>query len=212
MHVSDSTDPDTLAEYQAAAADYDRRWADYVAATTAATLDAVRLPVGGALLDVGCGTGTLLHRAAERFPTASLAGADPSPAMLAVAGSKTPPTIDLREAAAAALPWPDGSFDAAVTASALHCWPDAAAGLREMRRVLRPGGVAVVTDWCADFPTVRLIGLWLRLTGAPPQTTCRSDRLRSLCEDAGLTVEGVRTWKADLWWGLATATATRDTR
>jgi ubiquinone/menaquinone biosynthesis C-methylase UbiE len=87
----------------------------------------------------------LLERIAERYPHSELTGVDPSAPMIAVARSKG---LRARFAIAAAesLPFADASFDAVVTTISMHHWVDPAAGLRELARVLRPGGRAVIVD------------------------------------------------------------------
>jgi len=68
-------------------------------------------------------------------------GLDISPAMLAVARTTTDdPQVEWREASALALPLPDSTFDAVLCQQGLQFFPDRVEGLREMRRVLRPGG------------------------------------------------------------------------
>jgi ubiquinone/menaquinone biosynthesis C-methylase UbiE len=67
---------------------------------------------------------------------------DLAPAMLAGAERRfrSRPWIEVRRADVANLPWDDASFDTANVANAIHCFPDLEAGLRELARVLRPGG------------------------------------------------------------------------
>ncbi len=100
------------------------------------------------ILDLGCGTGRLIERAARRWPDARLVGIDPSPAMIAEARRKTAndSRMHFEVAEAAALPLPDACIDLAVTTLSFHHWGDQPAGLREVARVLRPGGVFVLAD------------------------------------------------------------------
>ena len=117
------------------------------------TLDLAGLQAGNAVLDVGCGTGTLLLAAAERVgATGGLHGVEPSPEMAARARSKAARRkVPLRivEGSADRLPYADGSFDAVLCTMVLHHLPAsrAAPAIREFRRVLRPGGRVVVVDW-----------------------------------------------------------------
>ena len=60
------------------------------------------------------------------------------------------PGVDVREAGAEELPWPDASFDAALAQLVVAFMHDAPAGLREMRRVVRPGGTVAVCMWDRD--------------------------------------------------------------
>jgi ubiquinone/menaquinone biosynthesis C-methylase UbiE len=113
-----------------------------------ALLDVAAPAAGEAVLDVGCGTGSLAAMLARREPRASIAGVDADAEMLARARAKDP-AIDWREARAEALPFADDSFDLVVSSLFFHHLP--AGGKRavaaEVRRVLRPGGRLAIADW-----------------------------------------------------------------
>lgn len=100
------------------------------------------------ILDVGCGTGAFLRRAAERFPDAGLTGVDPAPRMIEEAGKRTAGNdrFGFSVAAAEELPFDDGSFDLVTTSVSFHHWRDQRRGLAEVARVLRAGGHFCLTD------------------------------------------------------------------
>ena len=107
--------------------------------------------VGGdqRVLDVGTGTGVVALEAARRLRGGSVTGVDLSDGMLALAESKasamTPrPPVTFKRMDAEALALPDESFDTVVSLYALLHFPNPLIALREMFRVLRPGGTAVV--------------------------------------------------------------------
>lgn len=107
---------------------------------------------GMEVLDVGCGTGS--HLARYREAGCVVHGLDLSPAMLAKAAARLGDDADLRLGDAAALPWPDGSFDLVVAQTVLHEL-DATSGkaaMAEMRRVVRDDGKVLVVDHRPDAP------------------------------------------------------------
>jgi ubiquinone/menaquinone biosynthesis C-methylase UbiE len=111
-----------------------------------AVLDAIGHPQDGSvILDVGCGAGWLLSQARKRWPAAKLMGADPSEKALEAAREIVPDATFVL-APAGFLPFPDGSVDAVVSTLSLHHWSDQEAGLHEVGRVLRPGGLLVIGD------------------------------------------------------------------
>lgn len=88
-------------------------------------------------LDVGCGPGAALEHAAATG--AEVAGVDPSPSMVARAAKRVP-EADVRVGSAEDLPFPDNHFTVVVNVASFHHWADRDAGLREILRVLAPGG------------------------------------------------------------------------
>jgi len=115
---------------------------------------AARFPQPNAVLDVGCGTGRLLRSAHTRWPNARLFGVDPSEGMIEAGKGLTP--AELHATGAEAIPLPDGSIDLAFSTIAFHHWADEGRGLREVARVLRPGGGFVLIDnlgpvWLARY-------------------------------------------------------------
>lgn len=196
-----------IAEYSAAAKDYDKKWSFYVNATTAETLSRISVRRKDHVLDVGCGTGELLVRIAAKHPGAKLAGIDPVPAMLEVARSKLPAHIDLRVGWANELPWPDGTFDLVVSCNMFHYITHPVDAVREMERVLRPGGRIVITDWCDDYLACRLCNLYLRLTRKAHYKTYRQAECSALLARAGYPDPQIERYKISWLWGLMTATA-----
>ena len=106
------------------------------------------LQPGQRVLDVACGTGVVTRLAAERVGAAGVvAGLDVNPGMLAVARAETPSglSIDWHEASVESMPLPDEAFDVVLCQMGLQFVSSKLTALREMRRVLKPGGRALVT-------------------------------------------------------------------
>lgn len=107
---------------------------------------------GERVLDVACGTGIVARRAAERVGAAGyVLGVDLNPAMLAVAASVASSSpnlpIEWREASAMAMPLSDVMFDIVYCQLGLQFFADRPAALREMHRVLVPGGRLGLMVW-----------------------------------------------------------------
>jgi ubiquinone/menaquinone biosynthesis C-methylase UbiE len=103
------------------------------------------------VLDAGCGPGQFTIVLAERLPAAEVWGIDVAPTMieLARAHARESPAaarLHFQEADVAALPFPDAHFDAVLSSGSIKHWPDPVAGLRELHRVLAPGGRAFVAE------------------------------------------------------------------
>jgi ubiquinone/menaquinone biosynthesis C-methylase UbiE len=123
-------------------------------ATLALAAGLVQQPAS--VLDVGCGTRKLLRQARTYWPEAQLIGVDPANGMLEMAKRLTP-NATFFPGMAEALPLQDASVDLALSTISFHHWQDQAAGLREIARVLRPGGTfswwicPCRTGWYACF-------------------------------------------------------------
>jgi SAM-dependent methyltransferase len=103
---------------------------------------------GQRALDVGCGPGALTAELVRRLGAEAVAAVDPSPPFV-LAVSERHPQVDVREAVAEDLPFPDSSFDIALAQLVVHFMSDPLVGLGEMLRIVRPGGVVAATVW--DF-------------------------------------------------------------
>ena len=129
-------------------------------------VEATGLPAQGRLLDVCTGTADMVLEAGRQFPDARIVGVDFSHPMLVLGLAKVKAAglagrTAFREARAETLPFPADAFDAATVAFGLRNVPDHRRGLAEMRRVLRPGGRAVVLEFTTPpGRTFRGIYLW----------------------------------------------------
>ncbi|KAB2912459.1 MAG: class I SAM-dependent methyltransferase [Hyphomicrobiaceae bacterium] len=201
-----------------------RRWrASRLGQTTDALEERLILelaaPVQGLrVLDVGCGDAMLLTALAGKG--ASATGVDASPAMLSGGRAKAKAAgLDIAFVGgdAEALPFPDAAFDTATAIAVLCFVPDAERAVREIARVLRPGGRLVIGElgrhslWAAK----RRISGWLGSDTWRKARFRSTTELRGIVEASGLSIESVRgavfyppfAWCAqlmspiDLWLG-----------
>jgi ubiquinone/menaquinone biosynthesis C-methylase UbiE len=131
------------------------------------------------VLDIGCGSGRLLRKAHDAWPQAHLAGVDPAQGMLDVARRLTP-EARFYLGSGEALPLEDASVDLALSTISFHHWHDQAAGVREVTRVLRPGGSFLLAD-----VTIPALLAWPR----PRARVHSAGQMRALFEQAGLEVQ-----------------------
>ena len=148
---------DQQVRYDRIAQGYARWWSPIHRASTLRLLDEADADVAGGarrILDVGCGTGAMAVAAADRWPTVTVDGVDASEGMLAIArgelAARPGPVRDRVRYAhgyADMLPFADDTFDVVLAAFVLQLVPSRPRALREMRRVLRPGGRMACVRW-----------------------------------------------------------------
>lgn len=192
--------------YDRLAAIYDQRWARYIRATTRATVACLHRCSGERLLDLGCGTGALLRELVREGIPGRLAGVDLSLAMLARARANLPGVVSLTVGDAGELPWPEGALDVVVSISSLHYWPHPERALAEARRILRPGGRVVITDWCADYLLCRMCEWILRRFDRAHHRIYHRAECERLLSGAGFFDVRIETYRAPWPWGIMTAT------
>lgn len=193
-------------EYARLAPVYDGEWRSYVDATTRETVARIQGSHAGRVLDVRCGTGILLERLGWIGAGTFLVGLDPVPGMLAVARSRLCGVASLSTGRAESLPFRDETFDTVISCSVFHYIDTPTRALREAARILVPGGHLVLTDWCADFLPIRLLGLYLRMRGRPLRHVYRVGELARLLEAAGFQLVAMERFRIGLPWGLMIAT------
>lgn len=167
----------------------------------------------GRVLDVGCGPGALTGELVRRVDASAVTAVDPSEPFVRAARERHP-GVDVRRASAEALPFPDHSFDATLAQLVVHFMRDPIAGLGEMARVTRPGGVVAACVWDHGGGEGPLSPFWhvareldpavvdeSRLAGA------RQGHLPELLEEVGLkdVEEGLLTVRVEhasfeAWW------------
>lgn len=196
--------PDDRGSAETAAEVFERLFLPSMAGPWAGRVaDAARLEPGDRVLDVACGTGAVAQVAVDRVqPGGVVSGLDRSADMLAVARRKLP-SLDLREGRAESLPFPADDFDVVTCQFGLMFFDDRATALREMWRVLRPGGRLVVAVWDRLERTpgyAALTGLVERHLGPHAGTPIRDsfalgdvDVVRGLLEQAGFVSAEARS-------------------
>lgn len=170
-------------------------------------LELARLGPGEAVLDVGCGTGTLAIAAKRRVgPSGIVHGIDASPEMIARATRKAARAgvdVTFRTAIIETLPFPDRQFDVVFSTMMLHHLPRPAReqGAREMRRVVKPGGRVLAVEF--GMPTRHRRGIISHLHRRGHLTP---DSVKDLLSGSKLTViESGLVGVRDLHFTLATA-------
>lgn len=118
---------------------------------------------GWRVLDVGCGPGAL----SAHMGSATVSAVDPSETFVEAARTRLP-GVDIRRATAEDLPFGDDTFDAALAQLVVHFMADPVAGLREMGRVTRPGGVVAACVWDHAGGGSPLSGFWRAVNSLDP--------------------------------------------
>ena len=179
------------------------RWSQLVAVPFLAWLDA---PSGLRWLDVGCGNGAFSEMLMTTRRPTELCGIDPSEAQLAYAKARPAlKSAQFHEGDAQALPFASARFDAAIMALVISFIPDPVKAVREMKRVVRPGGFVATYMWDAPggglpqqplFAAARALGfspLSPAVAGSPVHSEAE---LRAVWEKAGL--DAIETRRIDV--------------
>ncbi len=135
------------------------------------TLQHVHVDEGARVIDVACGTGIVGRLVAEKVgKSGSVVGVDLNAGMIEVAKRSAPVTdanVEWRQGDVSALPFSDASFDMAFCQQGLQFFPDKLTALKEMRRVLAPGGTVILTVWSSIPPlSVAIADALARYVGA----------------------------------------------
>jgi ubiquinone/menaquinone biosynthesis C-methylase UbiE len=144
--------------------------------------------VRGNVLDVGCGPGVMTDEMLAR--ACSFWGIDPSENMIAIARSRVGPDADARfvQGDAGRLPFDDNFFDAVLCMGVIDSVPDGSQAIREMVRVLKPGGVLIVSvanllspyAWWKNYGYYPLVAVWHRVRKGLGDPTMTAGRVRSV--------------------------------
>ncbi len=135
-------------------------------------LQEVQVPKNAAILDVGCGGGETVRKLALLASEGKVVGLDYSSASVAVSRQKNAKEIEtgrvqIAEGSVAALPFPDGTFDIVTAVETHYYWPDLPANVREILRVLKPGGTfALIAETYRGGPFRLLYGVVMPLLRA----------------------------------------------
>jgi SAM-dependent methyltransferase len=160
--------------FAVAAEAYDRFMGRYSVQLSPQLADFAGVQAGQRVVDVGCGPGALTGELVRRLGGESVAAVDPSEPFVAAARERHP-TVDVQLAAAERLPFEDDVFDAALAQLVVHFMADPVAGLREMARVTRPGGVVAACVWDHAGDRTPLAAFWEAVRELDPAAHDESD-------------------------------------
>lgn len=170
-------------------------------------------PAGWRAVDVGCGPGALTALLVERLGRPAVGAIDPSEPFVRAVRERFP-GLDVRHGVAEDLPYADDDFDLALAQLVVHFMTDPIAGLREMGRVTRSGGLVAASVWDYRGDRAPISPFWRAVRDMDPSATGESDlagagegELVELFGAAGLrdVRQGVLTVNArftdfDDWW------------
>lgn len=178
--------------FDVAADSYDRFMGTYSGLLSPQMADLAEVRPGQRVLDVGCGPGALVRELVDRLGPDGVTAVDPSEPFVEAVRARYPGVTVLR-ASAEELPFPEDAFDAALAQLVVHFMTDPAAGLAEMRRVTRPGGVVAASVWDYAGGRAPLSTFWRAARELDPAVDDESGRagareghLAELLEAAGL--------------------------
>jgi ubiquinone/menaquinone biosynthesis C-methylase UbiE len=192
------------AQYNRWAAHYEQFWQAYVNNTLQFLKAWAQIAPEARVLDVACGTGTFARLLLAEQPEQRIVGIDLAEQMLAVANKTCPlhTTVGFGQARADSLPFLNQQFDYVVSANSFHYFDNPAGVLREMRRVVRPGGQVIILDWSRDYLLCRLCDAVLRLIDPAHRNCYTQAELHALLRNNGWRIVAGQRKRFGLIWGL----------
>jgi SAM-dependent methyltransferase len=179
--------------FRASAAVYDRHVGRYGAPLAASLIEFAGVAAGMRALDVGCGPGALTTALAELLGPDHVSAADPSEPFAEACRARVP-GVEVVVAPAEELPFPDGAFDAVLSQLVVNFMSDAEAGVRELARVARPGGVVASCVWDYAGEMTLLRAFWDAAREVDPDGGAKADEgvVMQWCREGDLA----RLWTA----------------
>jgi ubiquinone/menaquinone biosynthesis C-methylase UbiE/GNAT superfamily N-acetyltransferase len=173
------------ATFHRPAEDYDRHIGRYSHKLARAVIAAAGVRPGQRVLDVGCGPGALTTELAALLGTENVAAVDPSESF-ADACRRRLPGAQVDVASAESLPFDDAAFDHALSQLVVNFMTDAPAGVREMRRVTRRGGMVAAAVWDYAGEMTLLRRFWDAAVVLDPSATEHDEARMPFCTPAEL--------------------------
>ena len=192
---------------------YDRFMGRYSGLLAPLFADFAAVTAGQQVLDVGCGPGALTSELVARLQPENVSAVDPSEPFVAAARDRHP-AVSVKQASAEELPFEDASFDTVLAQLVVHFMADPVAGVREMGRVARSGGVVAACVWDHEGGKGPLSLFWDATRQLDPDVTdesgyagAREGHLALLFGEAGLAEVQESTLSVSLqhqtfdeWW------------
>lgn len=180
-----------MAEMFSSAAAYERFMGRWSAPLARLFAEFALAQDGGRVLDVGCGTGSMVQAVVEKNPRSAIVGIDPVQGFIDHCHARFADTrITFDRGSALELPYPDDSFDQALSLLVFHLIPDPAKAASEMRRVTRAGGKVAACAW-DSVGMQRTSILWEEQLKLDPGAAAQAERPRH-CNREG---ELARLWR-----------------
>ena len=161
--------------FDVAADAYDAFMGRYSSQISAQMAELAGVRAGQRVLDVGCGPGALTSELVSRLGPEAVAAVDPSESFVSATRARYP-GVDVRRATAEALPFERATFDAAIAQLVVHFMADPVAGITEMARVTRTGGVVAACVWDHAGDQGPLALFWSAARALDPDVADESER------------------------------------
>lgn len=192
-------------QFLAPAEHYDRFMGRYAPTLAVSLTDFAHVQAGMRVVDIGCGPGGLTRELVARVGAANVAAIDPAPNFTAACADRNR-GVDVRDGVAEQLPWESRIFDAALSSLVIGFMTDPDQGIREMTRVVRPGGTVAACMWdLADGGMTMLRVFWTAVRAVDP--TAPGERQMAGATEGDIAARFARVGLSDVTGGALKASA-----